>query len=110
MTKFVMIRLWGLVVLMFGAASVLQVMLYAPRLWGGHPVWGRFPEWLYTPLVMVFFFGPGIAAALVAWRMVGRVYQPRSQGARVLAKVLVILLTIISCYVGVFISFNTWGT
>lgn len=106
--RLAMLRFWALVFLIFSLASTVQVLMYAP--WGGQRLWRHLPDWLGTPLTLFFLFGPGTIAAVSAWRMLNRHFRASSQRPGVLARTLLVVLTILSCYVGVFISFNTWGT
>jgi hypothetical protein len=109
-----MIRRWGRVISVFVAASAFQVLMYAP-VWPGRRSFLSISEiaggeFGYIAFVSVlFFFGPGLAAAIVAMRMLRRAYTPTG-GVPPFAIALVVVLAFVSCYAGVVISFNTWGT
>ena len=115
-TKPARFRLWGSIALAFAAASMVQILMYARSLWSGEPVWGRgsplggAADYLYTPLVLLFFFGPGIVASMIALRILYRTYGAEGHAPPLLAVLAIVLMTIVSCYLGVFVSFNTWGT
>jgi hypothetical protein len=102
-------HLWAVVSALFACATGLQMLMYAP-LWGGGPVWARLPDFLYTPAVLLFFFGPGFMAASVALRLLYRHYELLERRPPLAGVLVIVTLTLASCYLGVFISFNTWGT
>jgi len=112
-----LVRAWGSISLMFVAATILQVLMYSRPLRGSEPIWGSgspmgqfFADHLYTPLVFFFVFGPGVVAAGLALRILYRAYAAAGSAPPMLAVFVIIILTLASCYAGVFISFNTWGT
>jgi hypothetical protein len=73
---------WATVVLVFAWAVVVQLLMYGGALWGGKPLWvltdrlGRVSEYLYDPLVLLFFFGPSLVAGVVSFRVVRQRYRP----------------------------------
>jgi uncharacterized membrane protein len=60
--------------------------------------------------VLFFFFGPGGIAGLLCFFAIRASYHRRAQQVPRLAIVVLIVLALISCYVGVVISFSKWGT
>jgi len=102
--------LWAKVAAVFAAASSLQILMYARPLWGGAPAWMRLPDQLYTPAVLVFFFGPSMAAAAVALRLLYRHHAAQDQVLPMTGVLVIVVLTVVSGYLGVLVSFNTWGT
>ena len=94
--------LWIKIVALFGLASALQTLVYVgPRKLG--------IDLFYMLWVFLLFFGPGVAAALLAFEILRR---SRPLAGRVTGKQVVVVaaLFVLSCYLGVFISFNVWGT
>lgn len=104
------VGLWGRIGAAFGVASGLQVLMYARPLWEGAPVWMRLPEQLYTPTVLVFFFGPSLAAAAWALLLLYRHHGSQGEPPPLAGVLLIVALAVLSSYLGVFVSFNTWGT
>src|SRR5262245_4267523 len=101
--------LWFKVTVAFFAASSIQVLFYgAPALFGfgGYHVSGH----LYLPVMLAFFFAPALAAMLFALHRVVAFYRQVGRSVPVLVVAAVLLLALISAYMGVFVSFNTWGT
>ncbi len=111
MTRAVFVRLWGRVVLTFILATCAQVLMYAP-LWHDMSILAVSMrlggEGLYIVLVLFFFFGPAVLAVLFARHMIRQVCIEK--GAPPVSMAVVIALAIASCYGGVLISFNRWGT
>ena len=104
------IRLWVLIVGIFAAASGVQILMYGgPHVWPESFAAIHLPEYLYMPWVFTFFFGPGLAAAALSVWALYRFYGREESVPGPLAVFLVVLLAVVSCYVGVFVSFNTWG-
>ena len=102
-------RLWFGIVVAFIAASGVQILFYgAPRLLGFRTY--NVPDPWYTPTVLAFLFLPALLAAAFSLRRIGvvsrRPHTPRS-GAQV---AVVLVLAVVSAYLGVFVAFNVWGT
>ncbi|HVN33295.1 MAG TPA: hypothetical protein VMT45_15060 [Thermoanaerobaculaceae bacterium] len=117
MTPVARIRLWAGICLVLSAATSIQVLMYAPPVWGGEPIWGRGSPFgnasansLYTPLVLFFLVGPGILAGGVSAWILHRAYAAAGAKPPLVAVFLLVALVLASCYAGVLISFNTWGT
>ena len=103
------LSVWASIVGAFAVASGVQVLIYgAPSLFhfGGYPV----PKSLGLPFTLLWMFGLATLATLVSIRLLRT--RARSVGERVRAPaiVLVSILALASTYVGVYISFNAWGT
>jgi hypothetical protein len=101
--------LWLAIAALFFVASCVQILLYgAPTLLGlgGH----HFPHWLYEPVVLVFFFAPAVVALIYSLRLLRSAARHAGRGLGVWSVVTVALLAIVSAYIGVFVSLNTWGT
>src|SRR5262245_59452295 len=117
MTSTARIRLWAGIALLLSLATSTQVLLYARPIWGGEPVWGvgspfgeAVANLFYTPLVLFFLVGPGTLAGAIAVWMLYRAYGAAGTKPPVLAVFVLVILALASCYAGVYISFNTWGT
>ena len=101
--------LWAKIVLAFLAASSVQALFYgAPAIFGfsGYHVSGP----LYLPVVLAYFFAPALAAMAFALSRVVAFYRVAGRSVSILAVAAVIVLAMVSAYMGVFVSFNTWGT
>ena len=106
------LRVWIVIVLLFAAASGLQILMYGGRrVWGGDP--GsviRFPAFLSLAFLVTFYFGPGLAAAALALQLLYRAYRREALGPPALAVFIVVVLAVMSCYAGMVTSLTTWGT
>jgi hypothetical protein len=115
-TKRAVVHLWCAICLTYVAAAGVQVLMYAPPMWGGQPIWGTgspfgpAAHYLYTPLVLIFICGPGLVGAAVALRMLYRTYAAADRRPPKSAVFVVVVLAVVSAYAGVVVSFNTWGT
>ena len=103
------LSVWALVVGAFAVASGVQVLIYgAPSLFhfGGYSI----PNNMGLPVTLLWMFGLATLATLVSIRLLRT--RARSVGERVKVPsiVLVSLLALASTYVGIYISFNAWGT
>lgn len=102
-------RLWVRIVFTFVAASMIQVVFYgAPALlrFGSYHVAGP----LYIPVVLTLFVAPALAAMLFSLRGAILLYRRLEMTVPVLAVAVIVVLAFVSAYIGVFVSFNTWGT
>ena len=94
---------------LFIAAVLLQALIYGgPRLLGFSGY--RVPGWFYFPLFLLFMFGPGTAATVIALVLLRNRRRRQARTRSVWPIIAVILLGLASCYLGVFVSFNTWGS
>ena len=102
------LHLWVAISALFSVASCVQILFYgAPTFLGSGGY--HIPRWLYEPTVLAFFFAPAAVALLFSLRLL-RSASPRADRALgVWSVVTVVLLAILSAYIGVFVSFNTWG-
>jgi len=103
------LRLWVAIVGSFAVASCVQVLFYgAPEIlgFGGYHI----PRWLYEPIVLSFFFAPSAVALIFSLRLLRSTARHVGRGLSVWPVVTVAILAILSAYIGVFVSFNTWGT
>ncbi|MBK9522415.1 MAG: hypothetical protein IPO13_12560 [Rhodocyclaceae bacterium] len=95
---------WATVTLLFLLAAVVQVLVY-----GGPQMFGfKYPQWIPRDLLVLFFFvGPEICVAMPAWLILRteETGKPSPESVAIL-----IVLGLVFSYLGVFISFNTWGT
>jgi len=103
--------LWLLILGMFVCASGVQILMYGgPHIWPDAFASARLPESLYVPWVLAFFFAPGLTAAGLAVWLLYRFYQQEESVPGPAAILVLIVLAVASCYMGVIVSFNTWGT
>ena len=104
-------RLWVRVLFAFAGAVGMQIAMYAP-VWRGASIL-KIPSrwaglWLSMSLTTFFFIGPGIIAALVARRMVRRAQTAGTPSPIPMS--FIVLLALVSFFLGPFICFNKWGT
>ena len=101
--------LWAVIAALFVVASCVQILFYgAPTfldLGGFH-----FSRWHYEPVVLAFLFAPAAIALFVSLRLLRSAARHADGGLGIWSVVTVVLLAIVSAYMGVFVSFNTWGT
>jgi hypothetical protein len=100
------IHRWVPVVIAFALASGCQVLLYTP--------FGRGQRSILSPLgsparELLFMLGPVLLASAAAIKLLRGTYQPERHIPGY-AIALVVLLAAVSVYIGVVVSFNTWGT
>ena|SRR5688572_29547327 len=103
------LHLWVAIGVLFFVASCVQILFYgAPTFlgFGGY----NFPRWLNEPLVLAFLFAPAAVAFIYSLRLLRSAARQAHRGLGVWSVVTVALLAILSAYIGVFFSFNTWGT
>ena len=101
--------MWLLIVALFVAASLLQIIFYAAPLVLGFGAY-RIPAPLYVPAVLAYFFVP---AATATWGSVALIRRSRvrhNPRPIRLAVGVIVLLACLSSYLGVFVSFNMFGT
>ena len=101
---------WIRVALSFLAATGVQLLLYGvpARLAAGHD-WLR--DALYTPYALFWMVGPAFCAATYSVRLLKRrALESGRSIPGVSSLVLVVALTVLSAYAGMFICVNTWGT
>jgi hypothetical protein len=87
----------------------VQIFFYgAPTLLG----FGAYnlPGWLYQPAVLSFLFVPAALALLFSLNRLRAAERHAGRGLSAWPIVTVSLLAILSAYLGVYVSFNTWGT
>jgi hypothetical protein len=103
------LRLWAMIVCSFAVASCVQIFFYgAPTLLG----FGAYnlPGWLYQPAVLSFLFVPAALALLFSLNRLRAAGLHVGRSLSAWPIVTVSLLAILSAYLGVYVSFNTWGT
>ena len=103
------LHLWVAIAALFFVASCVQILFYgAPTFlgFGGY----QFPRWLYEPVVLAFFFAPAAVALLYSLRLLRSAARHADRRLGVWSVVTVALLAVLSAYIGVLVSFNTWGT
>lgn len=103
------LHLWVAIAALFVVASCVQVLFYgAPTFLGlgGY----NLPRWLYEPIVLAFFFAPSATALFVSLRLLRSAVRHADRGLGAWPVVTVASLAVLSAYIGVFVSFNTWGT
>ena len=103
------VPLWAAIIGSFALASCVQILFYgAPTLleFGGY----HLPEWLYEPVVLSFFFAPATIAFLVSLRLLRSAARNADRRLSAPPIVAISILAVLSAYMGVFVSFNTWGT
>jgi uncharacterized membrane protein len=105
------VLLWVLILGIFACGSGVQILMYGgPHIWPDAFANARLPEFLYVPWVLAFFFAPGLTAAGLAVWLLYRFYRREESVPGPAAILVLIILAVVSCYMGVFVSFNTWGT
>jgi len=97
-------KTWATVTLLFALATAVQVLVY-----GGPQMFGfSYPRWIpYNALTLFFIIGPEICVAVPSWILLRtkETQRPPPESVAIL-----IVLGLVFSYLGVFISFNTWGT
>ena len=102
-------KLWCKIAGSFLAASALQILFYgAPAIFrfGGYHVTGG----MHLPVVLAFFFAPALGAMVYSLRSATLLYRRSGSVVPMFAIAGIVFLALASAYMGVFVSFNTWGT
>ena len=81
------------------------MFLYGGGLWDGIDM----SDVAATLLTLFVICGPGAIAAVFAHRILRRLYGNQNQQIPWRALVTLVLLALVSCYLGMFFSVNTWG-
>ena len=103
--------LWTSMVLLFGAASGLQMLA-----WAGLHSWARgttgfhLPQWAGPLLITGLLFGPPSVALVVAAVILSWFYRTEGSRVPVVAWISILSLGLASWYVGVSVSVGLWGT
>jgi hypothetical protein len=100
---------WVGVIGFFALASAVQVAVYgAPSMlhFGSYAL----SSWVSPLFAIAWLLVPAAFAAIAASRALRAASSGAGRANKVLAATSVVLLALLSIFVGAFISFNTWGT
>jgi hypothetical protein len=99
---------WAATLTAYLVASGIQIAIYGAEASAASGSLGL-PDWAYTPFMLIWLFAPATLATWVSARFLRSI---RMAGDRLttLANLALLLSAPLSIYLGVFLSFNTWGT
>jgi hypothetical protein len=100
---------WVGVIGFFALASAIQIVAYgAPSMFhfGSYAA----PQAVRQLIVLSWFFAPAVLAAIASIRVLRAASIGVGGAVKAWAVTSVVLLALLSIYVGAFVSLNTWGT
>jgi hypothetical protein len=99
---------WAATLTAYLVASGIQIAVYGVAASAAGGSLGL-PDWAYSPFILIWLFAPATFATWVSARFL-RAIRKAGHRLAMLANLTLLLSAPLSIYLGVSVSFNTWGT